>query len=88
MKTVGLSLTALLIVLTGSASIAATTLPPRYLSVPHFQTCLATQEHDGYKAWCMPAKRPAQCPTKRWHQLLSLSASDAVASCQASTKSH
>jgi hypothetical protein len=83
-KTAGLLTMSLL--LTILAPIASATLPPRYLSVPQFQKCLATQDRDGYRAWCMPAIRPRLCPVKSWHRLMSLDASDAVPRCPATSE--
>merc|ERR1711988_1544781 len=38
-------------------------LPPAYLQVPEFKSCLAseTSEDGSYEQWCMPAQMPAGC---------------------------
>jgi hypothetical protein len=43
---------------------------PAYLRVPNFQDCLGTKMGPG-SSWCLPAKRPAKCPTTSWPKLVS-----------------
>jgi hypothetical protein len=56
-------------------------LPPKYLGIKDFKLCLATQEINTYSAWCMPAEKPANCPTASWEQLKALSGSDKLPDC-------
>merc|ERR1711937_308449 len=48
-------------------------LPPAYLQVPDFKSCLSseTSEDGSYKQWCMPAQMPAGCATDSWTMLSS-----------------
>merc|ERR1719388_186772 len=48
-------------------------LPPAYLQVPDFKSCLAfeTSEDGSYEQWCMPAQMPAGCATDSWTMLSS-----------------
>merc|ERR1711988_2012449 len=48
-------------------------LPPAYLQVPDFKSCLAseTSEDGSYEQWCMPAQVPAGCATDSWTMLSS-----------------
>merc|ERR1711988_371447 len=48
-------------------------LPPAYLQVPEFKSCLAseTSEDGSYEQWCMPAQMPAGCATDSWTMLSS-----------------
>jgi hypothetical protein len=61
----------------------ASALPPKYLSVPQFKDCLATQQINTYRAWCMPSAKPAQCPATSWAQLNALQGKDQIPACQA-----
>jgi hypothetical protein len=61
----------------------AATLPPKYLSIPQFKDCLATQQINTYRAWCMPSAKPAQCPATSWAQLNALQGKDQIPACQA-----
>jgi hypothetical protein len=56
-------------------------LPPKYLGIKDFKLCLATQEIKTYSAWCMPAEKPASCPTTSWEQLKALGGSDKLPDC-------
>lgn len=59
----------------------ASALPPKYLSVPQFKDCLATQQISTYRAWCMPSAKPAQCPATSWEQLNALQGQDQMPAC-------
>lgn len=61
----------------------AAALPPKYLSVPQFKYCLATQAISTYRVWCMPSQKPAQCPASSWAQLNALQGQDQIPKCQA-----
>ena len=59
----------------------AQTLPPKYLSVPGFKTCLSTQSQGTYQSWCLPRRRPSQCPAESWASLKALKGDDALPKC-------
>lgn len=44
-------------------------LPPKYLSVPHWQDCAKTMARGGAKYWCLPPVKPANCPEQSWKLL-------------------
>lgn len=52
-------------------------MPPAYLSVPSYQSCLTSQANGSSTQWCMPAQQPAGCPDASWQQL----SSQGIASC-------
>ncbi|MCL5260648.1 MAG: hypothetical protein M1561_03050 [Gammaproteobacteria bacterium] len=56
-------------------------LPPKYLSVPNFQSCFATKNMGSWTAWCMPATKPEGCPDASWQALNSLTGRDRMQSC-------
>lgn len=56
---------------------------PKYLAIEHFEKCLATQEHKGYRSWCMPARPSAACPAASWRQLTNLEKHEKLPDCQA-----
>ena len=67
-------------------------MPPKYLSVPAFERCLATQTMDGGdEAWCLPARRATgkghrgdgACPLASWRALQRLQGSDGLVRCRA-----
>lgn len=41
-------------------------LPPRYLSVPRFQSCLGVEKKSTWTAYCLPQFRPTACPEASW----------------------
>ena len=59
----------------------AQTLPPKYLSVPGFKTCLSTQSQGTYQSWCLPRRKPGQCPAESWASLKALKGDDALPRC-------
>ena len=56
-------------------------LPPKYLGVKNFKQCLATQVINTFSAWCMPDKKPENCPTTSWEQLNSFTELDKLPDC-------
>jgi hypothetical protein len=56
-------------------------LPPKYLSIKDFKSCLATKDMDTWTAWCIPAEKPDACPDESWQQLNSLTGKDKVPNC-------
>lgn len=60
---------------------AASALPPRYLEVDQFQSCLASKQVGTYQQWCMPASKPDGCPSQSWDQLDKMQGNDKVPSC-------
>jgi hypothetical protein len=68
---------------------AGAVLPPKYLSVEQFESCLATKEIlSSYQAWCMPAVKPERCPVGSWAQLSSFQGNDKLADCTVSLPPH
>jgi hypothetical protein len=57
------------------------TLPPKYLSVPAFKSCLSTQSQGSYQSWCLPRRKPGQCPAESWASLKALKGGDALPKC-------
>jgi hypothetical protein len=57
-------------------------LPPQYLSVPHFQQCLATQTSAQYQSWCMPLRKSRACPQASWQQLQALKHEGQLLACR------
>lgn len=81
------SLQALEPFLNGTVTSAANTpvigMPaPRYLQVPHFQQCLASQQQGSYQTWCLPEQRPDNCPQASWQQLQQLPVGHQVPACR------
>jgi hypothetical protein len=60
---------------------SARALPPKYLSVPEFKSCLSTQTVGSYQSWCLPITKPAVCPADSWARLRALSGADATPPC-------
>lgn len=54
---------------------------PRYLSVLQFATCLGEQNMGSYRAWCLPAAKPAACPEPSWQQLNQMTGPDRLPAC-------
>lgn len=69
------------VVLTAVATSCFAVLPPRYLSVEHFDKCLADKQVRTFRVWCMPEKKPATCPSSSWEQLRMLKGRDEIPSC-------
>lgn len=44
-------------------------LPPAYLNVPNFQSCLQTESQGSWQSWCMPKTQPNDCPQSSWTEL-------------------
>jgi hypothetical protein len=57
-------------------------LPPKYLAVEGFQSCLQTEDQGSHQSWCMPDARPAACAEASWAELSALRGSDRVAACR------
>ena len=72
-------LSGLLLAAIATTSVAA--LPPKYLAVKDFKQCLSVQESGTYRAWCLPAQKPQNCPATSWAELTALTASDRVPDC-------
>lgn len=45
------------------------TWTPKYLDVKNYKKCLGIQEYRGWEGYCMPTKRPSECPKKSWDTL-------------------
>lgn len=58
---------------------------PRYLQVPSFKQCLASQQIKTYSAWCLPADKPQACPQDSWDALSRLSGVDKMPACEPAT---
>ncbi len=43
---------------------------PAYLSVPYWRDCLGTKIVALSSFWCVPPKKPAQCPAASWPKLV------------------
>lgn len=52
------------LLLLSSASWAV--LPPRYLSVPEWQSCVGTVKKGSADFVCLPAEKPETCPDTSW----------------------
>ena len=76
-------LSGLLLAAIATTSVAA--LPPKYLAVKDFKQCLSIQESGTYRAWCLPAQKPHNCPATSWDELTALTASDRVPDCPTPT---
>jgi hypothetical protein len=57
-------------------------LPPKYLKVSQFQSCLDVKKVGSYEQWCMPASKSNSCPSESWNQLSELQGDDKVPSCE------
>lgn len=55
--------------LLGVASSSWAMLPPKYLSVPEWQSCVETVTKNSTEFVCLPGERPANCPLASWKQL-------------------
>ena len=44
-------------------------LPPRYLSVQGFKSCLVNYSEETSTHWCFPLKKLPGCPSKSWNEL-------------------
>ena len=67
---------------TASSASSASALPPKYLEVSQFQSCLGTKQVGTIEQWCMPASRPSICPAESWSQLDRLQGKDKIPPCQ------
>lgn len=47
----------------------SSTLPPAYLGVKDFKSCLSTKNMGTWQSYCLPAKQPTGCPQHSWQQL-------------------
>lgn len=57
------------------------TTPPHYLEVKGFKHCLKSKNMGSWKAWCMPARKPAGCSNASWHELYLESKSGGMQHC-------
>jgi hypothetical protein len=44
-------------------------LPPKYLSVPHWKSCVSTEMRKTAEFYCLPHQRPRACPHQSWKEL-------------------
>lgn len=77
----GVAVTATLTGCAGDSQQALSALPPQYLQVEQFQSCLRSEQVDSYSRWCLPAARPDSCPPDSWEQLQQLQGSERVSDC-------
>lgn len=47
----------------------ASLTPPHYLEVKGFKSCLRSKSMGSWDAWCLPARKPANCSHASWHEL-------------------
>lgn len=59
----------------------ARVMPPKYLEISAFKTCLQSRQVGSHEEWCMPASRPGACPDESWSQLEALTGNDRPPSC-------
>lgn len=45
-------------------------LPPNYLSVYRWKSCVSTYDHNGAEFVCLPDRKPLDCPRYSWKQLI------------------
>jgi hypothetical protein len=45
-------------------------LPPKYLNVPHWKSCVHTTTKETAQFICLPHKKPATCPGSSWENLV------------------
>ena len=60
---------------------ATSALPPKYLAVDQFQSCLQSKQVETYRQWCMPASKPASCAAQSWDELDGLQGKEKVPGC-------
>lgn len=44
-------------------------LPPKYLSVPHWQRCVSTKTRGTAQFVCLPRAKPMNCSNESWERL-------------------
>ena len=49
-------------------SISYGLLPPKYLRIPNFKSCLSTKDMGAWKAYCVPKEKPQSCAEKSWRE--------------------
>lgn len=49
-----------------------TLLPPKYLSVPLWKSCVGTITKSSAQFVCLPAKKPKNCQANSWQKLVIL----------------
>ncbi|MFB1010824.1 MAG: hypothetical protein QMB92_05200 [Thiopseudomonas sp.] len=76
-----IAVTATLTGCAGDSQQALSALPPQYLQVDQFQSCLRSEQVGSYSRWCLPAVRPDSCPLDSWEQLQWLQGSERVPGC-------
>ena len=47
-------------------------LPPKYLTVPQWQSCVGTVIKGSAQFICLPSKKPDACPSTSWDALIKL----------------
>ncbi len=47
-------------------------LPPKYLSVPEWQSCVGSMTKESARFVCLPVKKPDGCSVASWDQLSAL----------------
>lgn len=47
-------------------------LPPKYLTVPQWQSCVGTVIKGNAQFICLPAIKPDACPNNSWNALINL----------------
>lgn len=60
----------------------ASILPPKYLEVSEFQSCLGTMQVASHEQWCLPEAQPENCPTESWDELNGFTGGDRLPSCE------
>lgn len=63
------------------SDLTASTLPPKYLELDQFQSCLSSKQVGTSRQWCMPTSKPDNCPAQSWDQLNQLQGNDRVPDC-------
>ena len=56
-------------------------LPPKYLSIDGFKSCLDTQTKGSAVFYCMPDSKPDTCSDESWTKLNELTGSDKLPTC-------
>lgn len=59
----------LIVALMASVSLAEAGVPPKYLSVPQWQSCTSTMQKGTAQFVCLPGHKPKSCPFFSWMKL-------------------
>jgi hypothetical protein len=59
----------------------AKVLPPKYLSIKGFKSCLDTKTVANAEFYCMPSDQPKNCSDQAWEKLNNLKGTDKIPSC-------